>query len=33
MSVMPISEGAKAAITDADKLRFEAVLKFWFKEQ
>ena len=33
MSVMPISEGAKAAITDADKLRIEAVLKFWFKEQ
>lgn len=33
MSVMPMIEGAKAAITDADKLRIEAVLKFWFKEQ
>lgn len=33
MSVMLLSKGGEAAITDADKLRIEAILKFWFKEQ
>ncbi|MDG2374990.1 MAG: DUF924 domain-containing protein [Woeseiaceae bacterium] len=33
MSVMLVSEGGEAAITDTDKLRIQAILKFWFKEQ
>jgi len=33
MSVMLMSESGKAAIADADKLRIEAILKFWFKKQ
>ncbi len=30
---MLVSEGGEAAITDTDKLRIQAILKFWFKEQ
>ena len=33
MSVKLLSESAEATITDADKLRIEDVLTFWFKEQ
>lgn len=33
MSVKLLSEGAEATITDADNLRIEAILTFWFKEQ
>jgi len=32
MSVKLLSEGADATITDADKLRIEAILAFWFQE-
>ena len=30
---MLLSEGGEAAVTDADKLRIQSILKFWFKEQ
>lgn len=33
MSVKLLSESNEATITDADKLRIDAVLTFWFKEQ
>lgn len=33
MSVKLLSESAEATITDADKLRIENILTFWFKEQ
>lgn len=33
MSVKLLSEGAEATITDADELRIEAILTFWFKAQ
>ena len=33
MSVKLLSESNEATITDADKLRIEAILTFWFKEQ
>jgi len=33
MSVKLLSESAEATITDADTLRIEAILTFWFKEQ
>jgi len=33
MSVKLLSESGEATITDADKLRIEAILTFWFKEQ
>ena len=33
MSVKLLSESAEATITDADQLRIDAILTFWFKEQ
>ena len=33
MSVKLLSESGEATITDADQVRIEAILKFWFKEQ
>ena len=33
MSVKLLSESGEATVTDADKLRIEAILTFWFKEQ
>ena len=33
MAVKLLSEGAEATITEADTLRIEAILTFWFKEQ
>ena len=32
MAVKLLSEGGEATITDADKIRIDAILKFWFKE-
>ena len=32
MAVKLLSEGGEATITDADKIRIDAILRFWFKE-